>query len=116
MSENKSLYEQQIKNLLILFYKRQLKISSNNKSKDIFANTMKLYNFNSDLILYFIKLDVFSYYGYYKDYFNIWKLVCKLFNKQTTHTREKEIFFRYSKLINIISEVILEQRGKDRGY
>ena len=113
--ENKEIQEAQIKSfVLVVLYKRQLKTDENSKSKDIFANTiLNLYNFNPNLILYFIKLDVLSEYGYYKDYLNIWRLVCIKFNKANSLEEEKKIYFKYNKLINIISDCILEQRSKD---
>ena len=98
-------------------YKRQLKTQTNNKSKDIcYESILQLYDYNSEIILYLIKLDIFSEFGYYKDYFNIWKKICQLYNDANTQGKRNTIYEKYNMLIKSIIDIINNQRNYDLKY
>ena len=100
--------------IMIVLYKRQLKIDTNCRSKDIFYNTiLQLYNTYSDIIMYIIKLDIITEFGYYKDYFNIWQLICMEYDKQETDEERYKIFLNYNHLVLSIIEIVINQRHQD---
>ncbi|NBW29483.1 hypothetical protein EBR37_03825, partial [bacterium] len=66
---------------------------------------LKLYDFYPQSVLNLIS--VLPLYGYYKDYFNIWEMVCSFQIGETLK------YQKYSPLINKMVEVILEQIKKD---
>lgn len=108
-----NVHNQNITNFIIItLYKRQFKHESNYNNKDIFYDTIiQIYENHPEIIVYLIKLDVFSEYGYYKDYFNIWKKICHIYNQFEKDTNK--IYEKYNPLIKTIIEVIVTQRGFD---
>jgi hypothetical protein len=100
--------------IMIVLYKRQLKIDTNCRSRDIFYNTiLQLYNTYSEIIMYIIKLDIITEFGYYKDYFNIWKHICVEYDKQETDEQRYKIFLKYNHLVLSIIEIVINQRYQD---
>ena len=100
--------------IMIVLYKRQLKMDTNCKSKDIFYNTiLQLYNTYPEMILYIIKLDIITEFGYYKDYFNIWNRICVEYDKQETDDERHKIYVKYNHLVLSIIEIVINQRHQD---
>lgn len=94
-----------IKDLFVLiFHKRYCRGGEGEKLLS-YHLILETYNHYPEIICKLIKL--LPLYGYYKDYFEIWKIICEL--KIDDHTR----FSKYQSLISAIVSDIKDQLKKD---
>lgn len=89
---------------LLTFHKRNCRGGEGEKLIT-YKLLLKLYDFYPQSVLNLIS--VLPIYGYYKDYFNIWEIVCSFQIGETLK------YQKYSPLINKMVEVMLEQIEKD---
>ena len=89
---------------LLTFHKRNCRGGEGEKSIT-YQLLLKLYDIYPQSVLNLIS--VLPLYGYYKDYFQIWEIVCSFQIGETLK------YQKYNPLINKMVEVILEQIEKD---
>ena len=89
---------------LLTFHKRNCRGGEGEKLIT-YQLLLKLYDFYPQSVLNLIS--VLPLYGYYKDYFNIWEMVCSFQIGETLK------YQKYSSLINKMVEIMLDQIEKD---
>lgn len=104
-SANESKNSEMLIDLFLLtFHKRNCRGGEGEKLIT-YKLLLKLYDFYPQSVLNLIS--VLPLYGYYKDYFNIWEIICSFQIGETLK------YQKYSPLINKMVEVMLEQIEKD---
>ena len=89
---------------LLTFHKRNCRGGEGEKLIT-YKLLLKLYDFYPQSVLNLI--NILPLYGYYKDYFNIWEIVCSFQIGETLK------YQKYSPLINKMVEIMLRQIEKD---
>lgn len=114
--------------IICMFHKRQFKNDKYNpNSKEIFYNSIiKFYDKYPNIIVMLISSDIISYYGYIKDYINIWEKICEIINTNLNYEIKSNtkynyndfnkfsyLFKKYNPLIMNISYILIKKKDID---
>ena len=111
--KNTNIYKKFLRTfIIVIFHKRQFKNDTLNfNSKTIFYETIiELYEYYPNHIDNLVIFDIFSKFGYYKDYLKIWECIS---NKIKNESDIEEVYKKYNNLILNISYILMKTKNND---
>lgn len=93
--------------VVMCFHKRASRESGEGCKKIFYHYFLELYNFYPETMCMLVEDHCLDHYGYYKDIFNIWKIICE------APLKNKIKYSKYDYLIRTFRHVILRQRNMD---
>lgn len=94
----------------LAFHKRQMRGDGEGEKKIFYYYILELYNYYPQTIIDIINAGLLEHYGYFKDYFLIWQIIC---TEDSAIMGQHYLFNKYDPLVSAIRDYIISQRRKD---
>ena len=103
-----------VKDIFVLaFHKRQNRHDGEGEHDIFYHIILSMYDRYPETVCSIIRSGLIEEYGYFKDYFNIWKQICVVEGAKVGAGQVTMFYDKYDMLIRTIRETILTQRRKD---
>ena len=100
-----------IKDIFTLaFHKRQMRGDGEGEKKLFYYYILTIYKYYPETVISLVKNGLFEHYGYFKDYFLIWNIICEEDSKTMTQTA---LYNYYDPLIRAFRDHIISVRRSD---